>query len=191
MGRRYGAKLARDGCEVTYVVVTNGNKGSSDRAMTPERLSTIREEEQRNAARLLGVRHIEFLGYPDCEVEDTDVLRREVTRQIRRFTPRLVITHDPRRTYDLGASHRDHRIVGAVVMDCVYPLAPSAMVFAEMFPERDPHGVREIYLLQSADPQLFIDIAGTIDLKGRALACPRARWDSRPQWQHRYAPEQR
>jgi LmbE family N-acetylglucosaminyl deacetylase len=165
------ATLARQGCEVTYVVVTNGNKGSGDRTMTPERLATIRQEEQRNAARLLGVRHVEFLGYPDCEVEDTYILRREVTRQIRRFRPGLVITHDPRRTYDVGMSHRDHRIVGEVAMDCVYPLAPSPMAFPELSHECDPHGVRELYLMQSADPLVFIDIAATIELKGEAVAC--------------------
>ena len=35
------AKLAKDGCEITYVIVTNGNKGSGDRTMTPERLAAI------------------------------------------------------------------------------------------------------------------------------------------------------
>jgi LmbE family N-acetylglucosaminyl deacetylase len=75
------AKLVRDGCEVSYVVVTNGNKGSGDRTMTSERLARIREEEQRNAARTLGVARVAFLGYPDCEVEDTRELRRDVTRE--------------------------------------------------------------------------------------------------------------
>jgi LmbE family N-acetylglucosaminyl deacetylase len=51
--------------------VTNGNTGSGDRALTPERLARIREEEQRNAARALGVAPVEFLGYEDSEVEDT------------------------------------------------------------------------------------------------------------------------
>src|SRR5262247_3362084 len=49
------AKLTREGKIVTYCILTNGNKGSSDRRMTPERLAQIREEEQRNAARVLGV----------------------------------------------------------------------------------------------------------------------------------------
>src|SRR6476646_7210835 len=78
------AKLAKDGCEITYVIVTNGNKGSGDRTMTPERLAVIRADEQRNAARTLGVAHVEFLGYPDCEVEDTRDVRRDVTRAIRK-----------------------------------------------------------------------------------------------------------
>src|SRR5262249_19216127 len=30
------AKLVGDGCEVAYVIVTNGNKGSRDRTMTPQ-----------------------------------------------------------------------------------------------------------------------------------------------------------
>jgi LmbE family N-acetylglucosaminyl deacetylase len=47
------AKLVKEGREVTYVIVTNGNKGSSDRAIAPERLALIREAEQRNAARAL------------------------------------------------------------------------------------------------------------------------------------------
>src|SRR5215510_11441739 len=61
-------KLVREGKQVTYCILTNGNKGSSDRTMTPERLAKIREEEQRNAARVLGVEVVDFLGFPDCEL---------------------------------------------------------------------------------------------------------------------------
>ncbi len=89
------AKLVKEGREVTYVIVTNGNKGSSDRAIAPERLALIREAEQRNAARALGVEHVEFLGYEDGEVEDTRQLRLDVTRQIRRWQPDLIITQHP------------------------------------------------------------------------------------------------
>jgi LmbE family N-acetylglucosaminyl deacetylase len=57
------ARLAREGREVTYVIVTNGNKGSSDRAITSQHLVPIRQEEQLRAARVLGVERVEFLGY--------------------------------------------------------------------------------------------------------------------------------
>src|SRR5262245_13457643 len=106
------ARMVKEGRQVTYVVVTNGNKGSSDRAMTPERLAALRADEQRHAARTLGVEHVEFLGYDDGEVEDTRDLRRDVTRQIRKWRPDLVIAQNPDRTYNLYASHRDHRITG-------------------------------------------------------------------------------
>jgi len=165
------AKLAKQGCEVTYVIVTNGDKGSSDRAMTPERLAKIREEEQRNAARTLGVERVEFLGYPDCELEDTRDLRRDITRQIRRWRPDLLITQNPHRTYNLYASHRDHRITAGAVLDCVYPLARDHLAFPELLPEVEPHKVREIHLMQWENPQLVVDISDTMDLKLKALAC--------------------
>src|SRR4030095_4505006 len=65
------ARLVREGKQVSYCIVTNGNKGSGDRSMTSERLAEIRAEEQRNAARVLGVETVDFLGFPDCEGEDT------------------------------------------------------------------------------------------------------------------------
>jgi LmbE family N-acetylglucosaminyl deacetylase len=165
------AKLVKDGCEVTYVIVTNGNKGSSDRSMTPERLAAIRADEQRNAARTLGVARVEFLGYPDCEVEDTREVRRDVAREIRKWRPDLLICQNPNRTYNLGASHRDHRTVGGVALDCVYPLARDHMAFPELMPEFEPHKVRQVYVMQWHNPHLVIDISDVIDLKLRALAC--------------------
>jgi LmbE family N-acetylglucosaminyl deacetylase len=165
------AKLAKEGREVTYVIVTNGNKGSGDRAMTPERLVAIREAEQRNAARTLGVERVEFLGYPDGELEDSRALRRDVTRQIRKWRPHLVITQNPLRTFNLYASHRDHRITAGVVLDCIYPLARDHMSFPELMPEYEPHKVREVYVMQWDNPQLVVDIAATMDLKLKALAC--------------------
>jgi len=165
------ARLTKEGREVTYVIVTNGNKGSSDRAMTPERLTAIRAEEQRAAARVLGVARVEFLGYPDCEVEDTRALRLDVARQIRRWKPDLVICQSPNRTYNLGASHRDHRAVGGVVLDCVYPLARDHLAFPELLPENEPHKTREVYVMQWETPQLVADISDVMDLKLKALAC--------------------
>ena len=165
------AKMVREGREVTYVIATNGNKGSSDRTMTPERLARIREEEQRNAARILGVERVVFLGYDDGEVEDTRALRLDVTRQIRRWRPDLIITMNPNRTYNLGGSHRDHRITGGVALDCVYPLARDHLAFPELMPEYPPHAVREVYVMQAEQPQLVVDISDVIDLKLKALAC--------------------
>jgi LmbE family N-acetylglucosaminyl deacetylase len=165
------AKFGKEGREVAYCIVTNGNKGSSDRTMTPERLAGIRAEEQRNAARVLGVERVTFLGYPDGEVEDTRDLRRDVSREIRRFRPDLVVCQNPNRTYNLGASHRDHRTVGGVVLDCVYPLARDHLAFPELMPEFEPYRVREVYVMQWNEPHIVNDISEVIDLKVKALAC--------------------
>jgi LmbE family N-acetylglucosaminyl deacetylase len=166
------ARLAKEGREIAYVIVTNGNKGSGDRAITSEQLRPIREEEQRRAARVLGVGRVEFLGYEDGEVEDTRDLRRDVTREIRRWRPDLIITLNPHRTYDnFPGWHRDHRTTARVVLDCVYPLARDHLSFPELLPEYEPHKVREVYLIQWEQPRLVIDITETMELKLEAIRC--------------------
>ena len=69
------AGWTRDGKQVVFVVCTTGDKGTSDRDMAPERLAGIREKEQRDAARALGVREVVFLGYPDQGLEDIPEFR--------------------------------------------------------------------------------------------------------------------
>jgi LmbE family N-acetylglucosaminyl deacetylase len=166
------ARLAGEGREVAYVIVTNGNKGSGDRAITPERLIPIREEEQRRAAHVLGVRRVEFLGYEDGELEDSRSLRRDVTREIRRWRPDLIITLNPNRTYtNFPGWHRDHRTAARVVLDCVYPLARDHLAFPELLPDHEPHKVREVYLVQWEQPRLVIDVTDTMELKLEAGRC--------------------
>jgi LmbE family N-acetylglucosaminyl deacetylase len=166
------ARLVREGLQVSYCIVTNGNKGSGDRSMTPERLARIREEEQRSAARVLGVETVDFLGFPDCEVEDTRESRMAVTAAIRRHRPDRLIIQNPHRTRNLGASHRDHRTVAGIALDCVYPLARDHMAFPELLAQGlEPHKVREIYVMWWENPELVVDISETMDLKIKALAC--------------------
>ena len=166
------AKLTREGKIVTYCILTNGNKGSGDRAMTPERLVKIREEEQQNAARVLGVDAVDFLGFPDCELEDTRESRMAVAGAIRRHRPDLVICQNPNRTKNLGASHRDHRTAAGIALDCVYPLARDHMAFPELMAKGlEPHKVKEVHLMWWDAPEVIVDISETIDLKIKALQC--------------------
>jgi LmbE family N-acetylglucosaminyl deacetylase len=166
------AKLVKEGKHVSYCILTNGNKGSSDRTMTPEQLVTIREEEQRNAARVLGVEAVDFLGFPDCELEDTRESRMAVTAAIRRHRPDLLIIQNPNRSKLLGASHRDHRVAAGIALDCVYPLARDHMAFPELLGQGlEPHKVKEVYSMWWENPDVTVDISETIDLKLKALAC--------------------
>lgn len=166
------AKLTREGKTVTYCILTNGNKGSGDRSMTPERLVKIREEEQRNAARVLGVDTVDFLGFPDCELENTRESRMAVTGAIRRHRPDLIICQNPLRTKNLFAAHRDHREAAGIVLDCVYPLARDHMAFPELMAQGlEPHKVKEVHMMWWENPDLVVDISDTIDLKIKALQC--------------------
>src|SRR6266852_6566735 len=81
------ARWAKEGRQVTYLILTDGNRGSSDPAMTAERLAQIRHAEQRAAALKLGVKDVFFLGYDDGSLMPTLDLRRQITRWIRRTKP--------------------------------------------------------------------------------------------------------
>src|SRR5438477_12621023 len=58
----------QDGWEFYYLVCTNGAKGSDDESMTPADLIRLRRDEQRAAARRLGVKDVFFLDYEDGEL---------------------------------------------------------------------------------------------------------------------------
>ncbi|MBI3454803.1 MAG: PIG-L family deacetylase [Candidatus Rokubacteria bacterium] len=166
------ARWVEEGRDVFYCIATTGNRGSNDPAMTPERLAEIREEEQRAAARALGVKDVVFLGYPDGELEDTREARRDVVRAIRRFRPDRVVTQNPFPTLNPYGGHRDHRHAGRLALDAVYPYARDRLHFSELLAEGwKPHKVREVYLMGHPDPDTFVDIAATMERKLAALRC--------------------
>lgn len=163
------AKWTGQGKTVVYVVCTSGDKGTSDRNLTPEALAAIREREQRRAAKLLGVKEVVFLKYRDQELEDTPDFRKEIVRQIRRFGPHTVVTSDPYRRYFW---HRDHRIVGQVTLDAIFPYARDYLAYPDLIEEGlEPHKVAEILFYASEDINFRSDISATFDKKIEALRC--------------------
>ena len=163
------AKWVMEGREVIYVVCTNGDKGSSDPDMASERLAKIREQEQREAAKVLGISEVVFLGHPDGGLEDTPAFRGELVRLIRKYRPDIVMTHDPYRRY---MGHRDHRITGIVTLDAIFPYARDHLFYPEHKAEGlKPYKVREVYLLGSEEPDTFVDISETFALKMKAVSC--------------------
>lgn len=157
------------GRRVAYVICTNGDKGTSDLDMAPERLAEIREAEQRDAAAVLGVREVVFLRHPDQGLEDTPAFRKEIVRAIRAYRPRTVATSDPYRRY---ISHRDHRITGQVVLDAVYPFARDPLSYPDLLKEGlGPHKVQELLFWGADDVNYRSDITATFDRKVAALRC--------------------
>jgi len=166
------ARWVADGCEVFYCLLTSGNRGSDDPAMLPERLAVVRREEQLQAAGVLGVREVDFLGYPDGELEDTRDARRDVVRAIRRFRPDRLVCQNPFPSLNPYIGHRDHRTAGRLALDAVYPYARDRLHFPEVLAEGlQPHQVRQIYLVGHDEPDVYVDITPTMDAKLRALRC--------------------
>ena len=74
------AKLTRKGKTVVYIVCSNGDKGTDDINMLPEELIKIREKEQLEAAKILGVEEVIFLRHEDQALEDTPEFRKEIAK---------------------------------------------------------------------------------------------------------------
>ena len=168
----------REGKVVVYAVCTKGDKGTSNSQLSTALLAMTREQEQKDAANLLGVKEVIFLGYPDQGLEDTHEFRKDIVRLIRRYHPATVVTTDPYRRY---VWHRDHRITGQVVLDAVFPFARDHLSYPELSREGlTPHKVREILLWGSEQPNCCFDITATIEIKLAALRCHRSQMKEIP-----------
>ena len=181
------AKLAQDGAEVTYVIVTDGRQGGEDPKQKDADLVAIRQREQRAAAKVLGIKRVEFLGYKDGHLSPDLKLRRDIVRMIRKYKPELVITHVPGRVLDapMGGSHPDHIAVGEATMAAVYPDSRNPRAFRGLLKEGyAPHIVNEVWIPFWMMGDHFVDISRTLDLKLAALkkhksqiAKPGMEWD--------------
>ena len=154
---------------VAYVVCTSGDKGTSDRTLKAEDLMRVREQEQQAAADLLGVREVQFLRYQDQTLEETPAFRKHIVEILRTFRPYSVVSMDPYRRY---IWHRDHRILGQVVMDAVFPFARDHMAYPGLLDKGlEPHKVRELLFFGAEDINYHSDITATFDQKLAALRC--------------------
>lgn len=172
-----GGTLARwtdAGCRVTYVLMTDGRAGVQGLGDTPiadADLVAMRQREQREAAAVLGVHDVVFLGHRDGELIHTLDLRRELVREIRRARPQAAVLFDPQRRVMPGyVQHPDHWISGEAALAALFPLAGNRRTFADMFDEGlAPHQVQDIYLVNAVEPNLRVDISGTIERKIEAM----------------------
>lgn len=166
------AKWARQGKEIHYLLLTCGNKGSDDPAVTPEALCSTRREEQRAAGDVIGVKEITILGYGDGELFNTLDVRREIVREVRRLRPHTVVSCDPTMYIrgNIAINHPDHRVAGATTLDALFPAAGNRMYFPELLAEGlEPYAPKEIWLSVTAEPNMFVNVTSTIDLKIQAI----------------------
>jgi LmbE family N-acetylglucosaminyl deacetylase len=161
------------GIEVEYLVVTDGDAGSANPTVDRRALAATRREEQTAAAKTLGVDRVEFLGYPDGQVETTRELRRDISRAIRRLRPDRVICQSPERRWDfLPASHPDHLATGEAALRAVYPDARNPFAHPELLEEGlEPFTVRELWVVAHPDPNVAVDVTDTFERKMAALKC--------------------
>ncbi len=164
------ALWSESGCEVTVVVCTDGGKGTNDPCADGVALAERRSVESERAAAVLGVSHVEHLGYADGELADVATLRPRLVEVIRRRRPEVVLCPDPTAVF-FGQeyfNHRDHRACGWAVLDAAAPAAALPLYYPEAGP---PHQVAAVLLSGTLDPDVWVDISASISRKDEAVGC--------------------
>jgi LmbE family N-acetylglucosaminyl deacetylase len=167
------AHWARAGHEISYYLLTCGDKGRNDanRHIPGDELCALRHQEQRAAADVLGVKEVHFLDREDGYVVADLALRRDVVRIIRQFKPDVLVTCDPQNLFPAyGLNHPDHRAAGQVVLDAVFPAAGNELFFPELLAEGwQPHSPKEVWASLTGQPNTALDVTDLWDTKIRAL----------------------
>ena len=169
------AMLTSKGVQVEYVICTDGQVGCLRDDIPSTSLSAIRRSEQQAAAQVLGVHAVTLLGFRDGTLSPDVLLRKEITRHIRRVKPHLVLTHFPRRALrvPIEASHPDHVAVGEATLAAVYPDAGNSRSYPDL-PAPTGHHVSEIWLPGYEHPDHWVDATPYLDKKAAAILCHRS-----------------
>jgi LmbE family N-acetylglucosaminyl deacetylase len=175
------ARWAKAGSEVHVVICTNGGKGTPDPDVLVAALAARRAEEVAEAAAIVGIVSHQGLGMTDGELENTRELRAELVGWIRRVRPAAVLGHDPTAVFFAQHyfNHHDHRGVGWALLDALSPAA----ALPHYFPEQGPaHQVPVAYLSGTLEPDVWVDVSDTIDVKVAAVGCHRSQLPESGNW---------
>ncbi len=168
------ARWTAAGKEVVYLLATRGEAGID--AWPPDRTGPIRESEERESARVVGVQVVEFLDYQDGIIEYGAELRRDLARAIRKHRPEIIITGNFELTYGgTMLNQSDHRAVGLAVCDAARD-AGNRWIFPELLQEGlEPwSGTRWVFVHAHTELTHACDVSDTIDVGIASLKAHRA-----------------
>jgi LmbE family N-acetylglucosaminyl deacetylase len=175
------ARWAAAGSVVHVCICAEGDKGSLDPAVQPAELVARRRDETAEAGRILGVSTYHWLGFGDGDLVDGPELRGRLVELIRSVRPVAVMAPDPTAVFFGRAyvNHRDHRATGWAAVDAVAPASANP----HYFPDRGPaHRVEQLYLSGTLEPDVWIDVSGTIEAKAAAIACHASQIGDTGEW---------
>ncbi|HEY5848064.1 MAG TPA: PIG-L deacetylase family protein [Microlunatus sp.] len=158
------ARWTDQGKTVIYAMVTSGEAGID--SMDPAECRTLREREQIESARIVGVEVVDFLGLPDGILEYGVPLRRAICAVVRQHRPEIVITNNFRDTWGgKNLNQADHIAVGKASLDAVRD-AGNRWVFPEQLGNGvEPWGgVTAVWAASSPQSEHAVDTTATFDL---------------------------
>lgn len=168
------ARWTDQGKTVGYVMVTSGEAGID--SLSPPECGRVREAEQVESARIVGVEDVEFLGQPDGVLEYGVALRKVICAAIRRHRPEIVITNNFRATWGgESLNQADHIAVGRATLDAVRD-AGNRWVFADQIAAglQPWGGVRQVWAAGSPGSRHAVDTTATFDRGVASLDAHRA-----------------
>src|SRR5690348_9725059 len=187
------ALLAKRQNNIHIVIYTNDDKGSYDPNMTSERLARIRNGEEEEACRLLGIpkQNIHWLQFHDgmLEYANPKDLVEEVTKIIRTHRPEVVMSIDPGTEY-VRWHKTDHRMAANNTIDAI-----RASEWHLYFPNQQLHEGLEPWLVPQEfyfyvtqkDANYWVNIDSVVEKKLDAAAAHVSQWEPsihhyRPDW---------
>ena len=165
------AQWTARGIHVSYCIITNGDQGGEESGIPLEQMATVRQKEQRDAGKALGVTDITYLNYRDGWLSPSMELRKDIVKAIRTAKPDRMVVQSPERNYErVFASHPDHLAAGETAVQAVYPDARNPFAFTDLKDAGfEPWRVREVWMTGSPNPNHFVDITETFPKKIAAL----------------------
>lgn len=181
------ARWTRQGKEITYCMVTSGEAGID--GLHPDESRRVREAEEIESARIVGVQKVKFLGLPDGVLEYGVPLRRSIAEVVRRYRPEVVITGNFRDTFGgKNLNQADHIAAGRAVLDSVRD-AGNRWVFTDQIADglHPWGGVKAVWAAGSPLAEHGVDTTDTFDLGVESLKAHRAYIDGlgRPDFDER------
>lgn len=168
------ATLTDAGISVTYCICTDGDAGGFDDATNRAEIPAIRRAEQTDAAKVLGVTDVHFLGYKDGYLEPNHDVQRDIVRIMRKVKPQLVITQTPERNWErLPATHPDHMAAGEATTRALYPAVRNPYAYPEL---RNDEGLEAwtvswLWLQGDTNPNHWLNVTDKFERKIKAISC--------------------
>jgi LmbE family N-acetylglucosaminyl deacetylase len=155
------ARWTGQGKTVIYAMVTSGEAGID--GLNPIECKGVREAEQIESARIVGVNVVDFLGMPDGVLEYGVALRRAICAAVRRHRPEVVITNNFRASWGGEALNQaDHIATGMATLDAVRDAA-NRWVFNDQLTDSLERwgGVTQVWAAGSPDARHGVETTET------------------------------
>jgi LmbE family N-acetylglucosaminyl deacetylase len=156
------ARYAAEKIETYLVTATRGERGwpgPPEDNPGLQKLGEIRTAELQNAAELLDIKEVNFLGYTDGDLDQADPTEatRKIAAYIRRIRPQVVITFDPFGAY----GHPDHIAISQLTIGAIVAAAGPDY---EDDAGQPPHQVQKLYFMAwtAADEAIYEDAFGKL-----------------------------